>query len=141
MTHTPELVGNWTPAIADDSHSDAESQAYFTQTGHYVKRGSLVWIYCRLHCNGFGTLTTTQQANIVGLPFDPALTSLLSGGEGVSMNLPLTSQSVFGKIEPSGAGWIDLYRWGSTSGTSILTLDQFTSNAEIALAGVYRTND
>jgi hypothetical protein len=62
--------GTWTPALADDSlDGSGETQVYGIQVGTYVKVGQLVTIQGRLSTTSIGSLTTTQQARIVGLPF------------------------------------------------------------------------
>ena len=71
-TGTSELFddyeeGTWTPAF------DGVTVTYTTQTGTYVKIGSIVYGYCRIVVSSIDN-TDGSSVSISGLPYSPAVT-------------------------------------------------------------------
>ncbi len=141
MSYRPILTGSWTPEVIDDTGSTSEGQTYNTNNGQYKKIGRFVHIAMQLDITSFGTLTTTQQIRIVGLPFDPSYTQWLpiSGMGGASGS---SLQTVQAKITPTGAGVIELEIVGTSGNNQICTITNFLSSAcFFEMAGVYMTNE
>ena len=57
--------GTWTPNIGGTS----SSVVYGTQSGVYRKIGSMVYVYCQISINTYGSQATSSS--ILGLPFSP----------------------------------------------------------------------
>jgi len=130
--------GTWTPTIVDDSRSDAEGQTYTTQYGTYNVIGQYAHISFYLKVNSLGTLTTSQQAKISGLPFS-AWGGLEFGHVTISKANSLaitTGTSLSGLIDTFPQ--IDLYKWYNSTGSSNLLISEFSAGGEIYGHGVYR---
>ena len=83
-TGTSELFddyeeGNWTPAF------DGVTVTYTTQTGTYVKIGSMVYGYCRIVVSSIDN-TDGSSVSISGLPYNPAVTGNGGGTFNVGYN-------------------------------------------------------
>ena len=63
-------TGTWTPTIQDASLSDAEGQTYSKQDGRYLRVGDWVFAMGTVTWTTLGTLTTTEQVRLAGLPYD-----------------------------------------------------------------------
>ena len=59
--------GTWTPNIG------GSSVVYGTQSGVYRKIGSMVYVYCQISINTYGSPATSSS--ILGLPFSPTSVS------------------------------------------------------------------
>ena len=132
----------FTPALADDSlDGSGESQTYAAQVGHYTKIGREVFFQLRLIVTSLGSLTTTQQARIVGMPFTSAnVSNLLQSvavGEASAMSLDNAGEAVSGHLSIN-ANDIALRAWDTTAGQSILKVSEFSATGDIAIGGHYR---
>lgn len=133
--------GTFTPAIADDTLSGAESQTYSRQVGRYTKIGNLVYITLRLTITSLGTLTTTQQARIIGLPFtsENVANSNSAVNIGNSGGLALTTASeVATGLVTVNATDIQFFIWDATTGTGTWVLSEVTGAGDLILSGCYR---
>lgn len=134
--------GNFTPSIGDDSlDGSGESQTYDIQLGRYTKIGDMVFIYGRVGINSLGTLTTTEQVRIMGLPFTSQNTANLSApihiGRALSLAMPSPSESLSGDIDENTA-YIKMRIWELTTGNSIFLISELTAGGEISFGGFYK---
>ncbi len=135
------LSGSWTPTILDNSNSPSEGQTYSAgNAGFYQVIGKMVFARGQLAITSLGSLTTTQQAKIGGLPF-AAKNSAGSLGVmvvGYARNLALASATsiVTGTVE-QGQARIQLEKSGVTSGTGTLPISEISSNGIIRFTLTY----
>jgi len=131
--------GTWTPQIGDNSlDGSGESQAYDRQAGQYVKIGNWVHFEGSVRITSLGSLTTSQQARIMGLPFTSANTSFHVGvcpirADAVAIT---TEASVLGLQQPNTA-YIEVYEINGTSGGSGLTIAELQANGFLYVSGSY----
>jgi hypothetical protein len=132
--------GTFTPTLQDDSRSDAESQTYTRQIGHYTKIGRIVHYWIRIEVSGLGSLTTSQGAVIAGLPFTSVT---VTGGRqasnvsfGGSLALPNASENLSAEIG-TNATIVDLHLWDATTGTTNALISEISVGADLAMAGSY----
>lgn len=132
--------GTWTPVLWDDSLSNSESQTYTTQVGRYTKIGNTVFIRGRLVVNSVGTLTTTEGANIGGLPFTSATISghldAVCVGRGASLAIAVGS-AVGGFID-SNTNYIQLTLWDAAGGTTALLVSEFSAGGDVTFSAQYQ---
>jgi hypothetical protein len=132
--------GTFTPAIADSSvDGSGESQGYTTQVGRYTKIGNRVFIHLELEISSLGSLTTSQAARIVGLPFTSNSTASSSSslicatatglaiGAGTSVQAHVTINAT--------NTYLDL--WEATTGTDDMLLSEVTADAHFRISGHY----
>ncbi len=132
--------GTWTPAIADsDLDGSGEGQTYTTQFGRYVKIGNMVYVSFQLRVSSIGTLTGGSNAFLVGLPFTSTNDSnyrtafVLSFATGLAITAGSSvSLSLGGNSVSPG-----LQVWDATTGTSTMTITEFSADGRIAGFGVY----
>jgi len=135
--------GSWTPTLQDDTFSNAESQTYTTQAGRYTKIGDFVHIGFRLTMLSLGTLTTTQDSNVAGLPFIPLAGLSFDYGFGLSVanNLAITAgQAVTINFE-NGAARMNAQLWDSAVGTTALLISEISADGLLQGGGSYKTSD
>jgi hypothetical protein len=131
--------GTWTPQIGDNNlDGSGESQAYDRQAGQYVKIGNWVHFEGSVRITSLGSLTGTQQARIMGLPFTSASTSFHVGvcpirADAVAIT---TEASALGLQQPNTA-YIEVYEINGTSGGSGLTIAELQANGFLYVSGSY----
>lgn len=134
-----EASGNWTINIQDDSRSDGESQTTTLAKGKYTKIGDDVWIKGRIIVSSLGSLTTTQQAVLSGLPFtssseaDTPSTVNFGYGNGLSIT---SVANIAGFIDPN-TSVIRLWSWDSSGGSTSLPLSELTASGDLIFEGRY----
>jgi hypothetical protein len=133
--------GLFTPAIADDNlDGSGEGQSYSIQNGFYTKIGNRVFFNFQVTITDLGTLTTGQQAKVVGLPFTSSSASnsdsTISVGFADSLNIT-ANQAVTGIIAPNVAH-INLYLWDAAAGTTAMTLAELSAGGRLIVSGHYR---
>jgi len=133
--------GTWTIEVADDSFDGSgESQTYTTQIGRYTKIGRTVFYFGRVVISSLGTLTTSHQARIVGLPFTSANVSNMNYpvtvSQGASLALGNASESVTGFVVQN-ATRIDLEVWDATTGTTSMLLSELSAGGGLSVSGFY----
>jgi hypothetical protein len=114
--------GTFTLNLQDDSLSDAEGQTTSVSDGFYSKIGGRVFFNGRLTMTSLGTLNTSNQARISGLPFTSSSTTNSEGGAIITFFSGLGSVvtwSVTGVI-PTNSTVIELYE--SDGGTAVIPL-------------------
>lgn len=140
-TNIMERHGTWTPYLQDATHSaeGAESETYFAQYGSYTKIGNRILIQGTLHVNSLGTLTTSEQAFVGGLPFTSSSTSsaigTISSGFGSSLNITAGTY-ISGEIQPS-TDYIELNVWSGATGAAALLISEVTTGGFIDFSGQY----
>lgn len=132
--------GAWTPALADASFDGSgEGQGYTVQVGRYTKIGNQVHIQGRLILSSLGTLTTGQNAFIVGLPFtSTSVTNAFSAflvGQGDNLAIG-AGEAVSGFINPNVTR-IDLQQWIATSGSNTLTIAEVSADGAFIFDATY----
>lgn len=136
-----EEDGSWTPTLADSSlDGTGEGQAYTTQVGTYTRIANRVWIECTLEISDLGTLTTSQSAQIMGLPYTArTLTNYFASvyvGDGDSLAITTAGQTVTGNIA-SNTAYISLNVWDSTAGASFMTIAEVSAGGHLRVSGTY----
>lgn len=132
--------GTWTPALFDFTLSDSEGQTYSTQVGTYTKIGDVVHVQGNMVLTSLGTLTTSDQASVGGLPFAAENTAgnLQFIGVGLGSGFSLTAGfNVTGYI-PIGASRVALQTWDVAAGTTSLLVSEFTAGGNITFGGMYK---
>jgi hypothetical protein len=131
--------GTFTPFITDNTNSDGEGQAYTTRVGKYTRIGNICHYNIRLDVSSLGTLTTGETARIGGLPFTSSTTSgyraPIQVGRADGLNIT-AGTSVNGYIGEN-ADSILLLNFDSATGTSFLTLAEFTASGDISVSGSF----
>ena len=134
--------GTWTPTLWDNSLSDGESQGYTTQSGYYVKIGHTVWIWFKLAMSSLGTLTTTQNARIGGLPFTSTATANSQGG-GVMMSAAgLGYAAATGTVAyiSASTAYINLWARDTAAGGSATTVAEVSASGNFNFIGWYEAS-
>lgn len=132
--------GTWTPVLWDDSLSDAEGQVYQVATAVYTKIGEKVFVEGRIDMTSLGTLTTSQQAKIGGLPFT---VKNEANRQGTLHAAFAAGMSITAGTNPSGifstnAVYVNMYLWDSTGGTSSFLISELSTGG-FYFSGQYRT--
>ncbi len=138
-TQVSMTEGTWTPTIMDDSNDGTgEGQVYTTQTGYYWKIGNLCYIYVDIHISNLGTLTTTQQAKIGGLPFagDTFGNFTIPFGYGSSLAIGADETPV-GRTQGTTSR-ILLEKWDLATGTSSLLISELSAGGKLIGSGFYK---
>lgn len=130
-------TGSFTPVIWDDSLSSSESQTYTSQVGSYVRIGNLLFVFGNIIINSLGTLTTSQETKIGGLP------STSSGGShavyvGYADSLGLGAANMISGIIDNATSHIRMMKHSATTGATPLTIAELSANGQILFSGCYR---
>lgn len=131
--------GTWTPSVEDSSNNPSESQTYSAQLGWYIKIGRVVIVWGNVTMTSLGTLTTTQNCRIAGLPFTSDSTANFFGGMWFTQasGMAITAgQSVVGIVN-NNATRMFTRLWDATTGTTDLLLSELTASGSFAFAGAY----
>ena len=127
--------GTWTPTIQDTTGSDAEGQTYATHSGNYFCINDLCYITGYITMSSLGTLTTSEQARIGGLPFTTAnQTGSITIDEANSLNI--TAGQVVGGYIGANSTQIFLTLWDATTGTTDFLLSELTASGYISFSGM-----
>lgn len=135
------ISGNFTPTLWDSSNSDSESQTYTEQTGRYRRQGDLVNIWIDITVNSIGTLNTAEGIKIGGIPFTSK--GPVNGGAasafqiGIGTSLAITAGHTVTAYLPPGNTSIQLLKWSATTGTSALTVGEYSAGGRVVLSGAY----
>jgi len=135
---TPSL-GVFTPFLADNSDSDSEGQVYSKQVGVYTRIGNRCFFDIRLRTTSTGTLTGSETAKICGLPFtSKALTDYTaSANAGFAQLINLDNAGGVSGIITNNTTCISMRYWDLTTGTSNLTIDEWSADGDVAISGSY----
>lgn len=129
--------GTWTPSIADATlDGSGEGQVYSVQVGTYTKIGDRVFFNFHVNISDLGTLTTSEAATVMGLPFTVKATgreASISIGIGVSLAIS-AGQTVTG-FGNQNAATIRLELWDATAGTSVLLISELSAGGVLFGAG------
>lgn len=129
--------GLWTPTIEDTSGGD-EGQTYSVQSGSYTRIGNRIFITGKLIITGFGTLTTSEQAFISGLPFISQSAAHSEGPITIwGTNLSITATANLIGLILEGTSKFKIYDWDAATGVSNTLLSEITSNATLIFNGQY----
>ena len=132
--------GSWTPGLADNNlDGSGEGQGYGHQTGRYTRVGNMVTVYGSLSMTSLGTLTTAQNARIVGLPFTSSNVSNLQSciSVGYATDLAITvNTSVTGEVVQNNT-IVTLRCWDAAGGVTGLLLSEFTAAGTLFMSATY----
>ena len=133
--------GTWTPTIGDGTRNGtSESQAYSVQIGRYTKIGQQVFFTCTVTISDLGTMTTSEQAAILGLPFASENTSnsysAISVGDMTSGNI--TAGHVVTGFVTYNSDNINLRLWDATGGCTDFSIAELSVGAKLVVQGHYR---
>lgn len=131
--------GTWTPVLMDNALNASESQAYTTQTGDYVKIGQMVYLTLNIVMSSLGTLTTTQQVRIGGLPFTPDTDPSWHGGgiRGANLNLAAVNSLVC-TANSGSTDHLLVYKWSATTGTAAMAISELSADGQLVVTVTYR---
>jgi hypothetical protein len=133
--------GTWTPTIGDDTgNGTSEGQQYTNQVGVYTKIGNLVFVQCYFYITDLGTMTTSQGANLLGLPFSSVNTTDLQTGfaVGLGRSLAISQFSSLSLRMTANQAAANIMVWDSTAGETNLTVAELSAGAELTITGFYR---
>lgn len=132
--------GTWTPTIQDTTNSDAESQAYSVQSGRYVKIGLVVFFWGIVTTSSIGTLTGADNVRIAGLPFTSESGANLFGGVKVmtGTGLAITAGNAVSGVILNNTSHFVLRVWDAATGTSNMTVTQWSADGNATFFGCYR---
>jgi hypothetical protein len=133
--------GTWTPEIADEGlNGSGEGQVYSSRVGRYTKIGHRVFFSLRITITDLGTLTTTEMAAIVGLPFVSKNVSSSDASVvcGFASNLAsLTAGfTVSGTVIVNGQH-IRLRIWDIATGASAMLVSEVSVDGNLYMSGSY----
>ncbi len=135
--------GTWTPILADTSLSD-EGATYSSQVGSYTKIGDIVKVHCQLALTGLGTLTTSQAAHIIGLPYASHATAgyQFSLSLAFASGLSLSAAGFVTAWVPSNVSYIKLSKWLATSTTGVTNalISDISASGTLIIGGTYKVN-
>jgi hypothetical protein len=132
--------GVWTPGLADNSlDGSGEGQTYFQQVGTYTRVGDQVFIQGSVGLESRGSLTTTNLARIVGLPFTSAPGSAVYGGVNITYYESMTlaaSGSISGIVDPNTSRMY-LQKASTVNSSTNLLISEFSDDAYLQFVGQY----
>lgn len=121
--------GSWTPGISFGGGTTGIT--YTTQSGLYVKIGSLVFVVGRVTLSAKGS--STGNANITGLPFSPSVQSATSFGYFANLS------GLTGFPLGFSAGTAIVLRQGAAATASNLTETHFTNTSDLGFSTSFTT--
>lgn len=127
--------GTFTPILADATLAD-EGATYSEQTGRFTRIGRTVRIEVRLIVTGLGTLTVTDAASIIGLPFttNSAVIQIIPVMlEAVSL---ASQSSALASLNPSSSH-LRLRLADTFSGVGDLLISEVSATGRITVSGTY----
>lgn len=135
--------GTWTPGIADLTRDGSgEGQSYTIQVGRYTKIGNRVFVSGQVAINSLGTLTTSENAIITGLPFTPINVANARGGvtitAGSSLGLAAVTK-VSGLILPNDNSII-LLVWEEVAGSTNLLVSEVSVGGTFSFSGNFEVD-
>jgi len=129
--------GTFTPTIFDDS-LNAEAGGYIGSTsGRYVKIGNVVCFWLIVLLNGNGSLTTSQQCRVGGLPFASNSSNPINTYPVWAESVSIPSMSNVNCRHVSNVAYISMTVNDATTGTSDMTIAELTSNGQLYITGCY----
>lgn len=133
--------GTFTPTLQDSTGSDAEGQTHLNQFGYYTKIGNMVFIQGRLQVNSLGSLTGGDQARVANLPFTADGSNTFGGGVTITNadSLAISAGEVVVGAIPPGTNYMVLELWDATTGTTNMSVTEFSAAGLIDFFGMYRS--
>jgi len=134
--------GVWTPTFADHSlDGTGEGQVYSVQLGNYTKIGRVVYFSFSCTISNLGTMVTSQNVSVMGLPYPSKNVGQYSATASVSQ---MDSAAITALSSPTGAitpnvSHIQLFQFNQTTGIAILTVAQLSAGGSVRASGFYIT--
>uniref|UniRef100_A0A6M3L3N2 Putative tail protein n=1 Tax=viral metagenome TaxID=1070528 RepID=A0A6M3L3N2_9ZZZZ len=132
--------GTFTPAIGDASlDGSGEGQSYGAQVGRYTKVGNRVFFHCRVAITNLGSLTTSDGARLVGLPFTSNATANSQAAlcVGYGNSLAITAGYAMTGFVAANTTHVEIYLWDATTGPTVLSISELSAGGEFMMAGHY----
>ena len=134
--------GTFTPTIGDNTRNGtSEGQAYSTQLGRYCKIGNWVFFQLTVIISDIGSMTNSDQAAVLGLPYSTENTAHqifpVVVGNMTSGALPAANAVVSGFVTYNSDN-INLRCWDVTTGTSDLLISEMSPGANMTISGHYK---
>ena len=130
-------IGTFDPTVLDSSLDPDESQAYGSRSGRYIKIGDLVTFQLQVIMSSFGSLTTSEQCRVGGLPFTSNSSNPISTyvvwGESISVTAGVTLSC----RHTTNTSYIGMTANDSGTGTTDFLLSELTSNGQLFITGTY----
>ena len=133
--------GEFTPGIGDNNFDGSgEGQTYSAQVGLYTKIGNMVFWSLDMTISSLGTLTTTHQGRITGLPFTSNSTAARKwgGSVGFASGLAITAGTSVQATMDNNVSHLNLQNWDVTTGSSALLISEITADARFIAFGHYQ---
>jgi hypothetical protein len=129
--------GTFTPTVVD---ADGDAAGYVSQVGRYTRIGDTVFFDIMVRTNSISGMTGGDAAKFGGLPFTTANTSNgeSNGVVGQVYGLAITAGNCVTVGIPTNVTHCLLYVWDSTTGTSGLTVTQWSADGNIRMSGRYK---
>lgn len=130
-------VGTFTPHLVDNTLSTSEGQTYSKQIGKYVKIDKLVLIEIEIILTSLGTLTGTDSAHILDLPFSLDATHRCGFKVTFASGLAIPAGSYITTSTAVGTTHTTLRVWSAAGGPIPGTISHLTNSSRIELSGSY----
>ena len=132
--------GTFTPTLQHAVDSTISDQTYDARNGFYTRIGDMVQFSLSLDMGALGSLTTSNQCFIRGLPFvnTGGIGGIYVSGGGYSLAIN-DGDCIYGRgIENTDA--MRMGKWGTTSATEIMLVSNWSAGGELVVSGAYNTN-
>src|SRR5690606_34632050 len=123
--------------IVDSSLNDSEGQTYIEESGYYRRIGNLVNFWIDITINSLGTLTTSDAAQIDGLPFTCNASIRCASTVAIGASLAITAGNAVSAYVFPNTTRIILNKWSTTGGTSLMTIAEISTGGRLLVAGSY----
>ena len=131
--------GTFTPVLLDTTYNPSESQTYYTQNGIYTRIGDMCFFTLDVHVNSLGTLSTSVNAYVGGLPFTcDGNATRWSVVVGYASSLVQSAETSMAGRVVAGTNRIELEQWDSTGGMTNTTIAEVSAGGDLTISGFYR---
>jgi hypothetical protein len=132
--------GSFTPVLADFGLA-AEGATYSIQTGEYTKIGNKVDFSLTLALTGLGTLTGTDSAFVIGMPYASKAARLFAFNVSFTSGLNMAAAAFLQARMAGGVSYIELRKtaFTSTSGDAAMTINEVSIDGVFVVSGTYFT--
>ncbi len=133
----PVDQGVFLPTYLGDALDPDLGQTYTAQSGAYIRVGDVVFISIDIEVLSRGSLQPAEQVRLGNLPFivTTDIASQAYSGFGEQMTA-FSNQSLVGRFLP-GTTVMELNRWSSAAGTTIMDVSSFGLNGHVQFSGAY----
>jgi hypothetical protein len=129
--------GTITPILVD-SGLVAKGATYAAQQGNYVLDGGWVYFNIYMEVTGLGTLTTSDAAFIIGLPYVNNAIDIASLSVGYSTGMSMAAGNIPCARVGSSEQFIRLAAFRNGPNVTPMLISEFSATGTIALSGSYK---